>query len=109
MSDQWTIPTGLSPLGEKVARTVDRFFVDERITDHGGGGRFYSPQEWEDRGESYGKGSLLVITHDGGDHAAAFSAEYGNFALQEKLRNVLDPLDVFVEQATGWYSCIYPA
>ena len=60
----WPIPEGLSPLGAQAAEVIRTFLQDRGIQDHGGGGRFYTPTEWVDRGERYGRSSLLLVTHD---------------------------------------------
>lgn len=105
---QWPIPDGLPPRGV-VAATVIREFLEEKdATFHGGGGKFYSPEEWQDRGEEYGLRSVLVITHDGGDHAPAFNIDYGAYAFQEELASRLRAHGLYVEQCTSWYSAVYP-
>ena len=80
-SADWPIPVDLSDQGRVAAQAVLDFLTEKDITYHGGGGRFYSPQEWRERGEIYGTGSLLVITHDGGAHSAAFNPDYEDYAL----------------------------
>jgi hypothetical protein len=107
MSNDWPIPADLSPLGKKAAEVIHQFFVDNDLTNHGGGGRFYSPQEWKGRDESYGLDSLLVITHDGGAHAAAFNIDYECYDLMEELREKLAAIGVFSEKCTSWYSAVY--
>lgn len=108
MSNDWPIPADLSDDGRKVAETILAFLTEKDLTYHGGGGKFYSPQQWRDRGEDYGTDSLLVITHDGGDHAGAFNIDYEQYQLIEQLRDRLVPLGVFSEQCTSWYSAVYP-
>ncbi|WP_301851029.1 hypothetical protein [Rhodococcus pyridinivorans] len=107
MSSNWDIPSDLSTAGLKAAESIKEFLTCRGITDHGGGGRFYSPREWNDRGEQWGLGSLLIITHDGGDHAAAFNCDYGDYALMEDLREHLSKVGVYAEQCTSWYTAIY--
>ena len=108
-STQWPIPEGLSPLGRQAAETIVAFLTEHNRTFHGGGGTFYTPQQWAERGERYGTESTsqLVIVHDGGDHAAAFNWDYDEPAFREALRARLDPLGVYPEQCTSWYSAIY--
>ncbi|KLI09232.1 MULTISPECIES: hypothetical protein [Mycobacteriaceae] len=108
MSNDWPIPEDLSANGRKAAETIRDFFTEKNITNHGGGGKFYSPQQWLDRGELYGLGSLLIITHDGGDHAGAFNLDYEQYELHDQLQTRLRSLGVFVEGCTGWYSAIHP-
>lgn len=107
-SNQWPVPTGVTKPGRDAARVISEFLTEKGLTDHGGGGRFYSPKEWRDRGESYGTGSLLIVTHDGGDHAPAFAWDYEAYSLMEELRERLMKVAVYAEQCTSWYSAIYP-
>ncbi|ULD38842.1 hypothetical protein [Rhodococcus qingshengii] len=107
MANDWPIPAGLSKEGKEAANVIHTLLVEKGLTEHGGGGRFYSPQEWADRGEQCGLSALLVITHDGGDHAAVFNSEYGGDALMEELRERLHQLNLYAEACTGWYSAVY--
>lgn len=75
----------------------------------GGGCRaFYSPQEWSERGEKYGKESFLVVVHDGGDLAPYFSLDYQKYDQYNKMEEALGKIGYFQEQCTSWYSAIYP-
>lgn len=103
----WPIPEDLSPSGRKAAETIRGFLADNDMANHGGGGRFYSTQQWRDRGESYGINSELIITHDGGDHAPAFNLDYGH-APSSQLNQLLAAHGVYVEACTNWYSAVYP-
>ncbi|NLE78110.1 MAG: hypothetical protein GX610_00735 [Rhodococcus sp.] len=107
MTYEWPIPTDLSKEGKEAAELLKQFFTEKGITDHGGGGRFYSPSEWKDRGEQWGTESLLIITHDGGDHASAFAYDYGNYSLIDELQTRLGHINVFAEQCTSWYTALY--
>jgi hypothetical protein len=106
---QWPIPDDLSPLGRRAAETIVAFLTEHDATHHGGGGRFYSPAEWRDRGEEYGTESLLIVTHDGGAHAPAFNLDYEQYEFQEELKIRLEEIGVYPEQATSWYSSIHKA
>lgn len=105
----WTIPEKqLTPKGRSAAEAILTFLQARDLTDHGGGGGFYGPEQWEERGEQYGLGSLLIVTHDGGEHAPAFNWDYEAYDLIEELRQELSKIDVYVEQCTSWFSAIYP-
>lgn len=108
MSSTWDIPNGLTRKGREAATLIRDFLREKDITETGGGGRFYTPREWRDRGEKYGTESLLIVTHDGGDHAPAFNMDYLAYELMEELRVRLSAIGVFPEQCTSWYSAIYP-
>lgn len=108
-TEPWPIPTkALGSKGRAAAEAILAFLQEKNLTDHGGGGKFYGPEEWENRGESYGLGALLIVTHDGGDHAPAFNWDYEAYDLVEDLRLALQKIGVYVEQCTSWYSAIYP-
>lgn len=70
---------------------------------------FWSPEEWRARGERYGTRPpcVLVVTHDGGAHARAFSWEYEDYETIEALSERLRSRSFLLEQCTGWYSGIY--
>jgi hypothetical protein len=104
----WAIPSGLSERGKKAAAAIVAFLKERDMSDPCGGGRFYTPDEWDERDEQYGLGSLLIITHDGGEHAPAFNWDYEAYDLMEDLRQELLKIDVYVEQCTSWFSAIYP-
>lgn len=107
-AQNWPIPTDLGDQGRDAAKVILEFLEEKGLTYHGGGGRFYSPQEWADRGEIYGLGSVLVIAHDGGDHAVALNIDYGAYNLMEELAGRLRAKSLYVEQCTSWYSAVYP-
>lgn len=106
----WPIPEGISPRGLQAAQLLQKFFKENNIEYHGGGGKFYTPEEWAERGEQYGLKSVLVITHDGGEHAVAFDwdrAAMERYATMEKLKEELEEIGLYVEACTCWYSAIY--
>lgn len=100
-------PEGLSELGGKAYDSIIEFLKANELTDTGGCKVFYSPKQWREKGERYGIGSELIICYDGGDHARAFAYAYEAYSTMEALSNHLQPLGVFCEQCTGWYSAIY--
>lgn len=100
----WPIPDDLSEQGRQAANVILEFLTENDLTYHGGGGRFYSPQQWRERREAYGLESLLVVTHDGGDHARAMNFDY---ELREALQNKLAEHGMFMEGCTCWYSAVY--
>jgi len=104
----WVIPGQLSAKGCEAAAVIVAFLKERDISDPCGGGRFYTPDEWAERGEQFGLGSLLIITHDGGEHAPAFNWDYEAYGLVEALRQALLKIGVYVEQCTSWYSAVYP-
>lgn len=75
--------------------------------DTGGCRAFYSPQEWKDRDEEYGRNSVLIVVHDGGDHAPFFNYSYECYSLMEAMNAGLGQAGFYAEQCTAWYTAIY--
>ena len=110
MSDKATdfaIPEGLSAKGREAAEAIIKFLEANGADDAGGCKVFYTPKEWADRDEEYGLKSELVVVHDGGDHAGAFNYSYEQYDLIDGLLETLEPLGLYAEQCTCWYSAIY--
>ena len=75
LNQDWDVPTGLSREARKLAFNLRglarrfRWFT-------GGQKVFWSPKQWRDKGEPFGKGAELIILHEGGDHAQFFSLDH---------------------------------
>lgn len=108
-------PEGLCPKGEAAYEAILSVLKEEGLLDEkdlsGGCKVFYSPSEWEEREETYGEGSVLIVTYDGGGHAPYFAMDhdYPKYRRTEKMREALDKIGLFTEECTGWYSAIYVA
>lgn len=107
MKQDLEIPSGLSKQGKDAIKVILKFLKDKNLEYTGGCKAFYSPKEWEDRGEIYGISSELIICHDGGDLAHIFNMDYENYDLYEEMRVKMNLVDMFVEQCTSWYSAVY--
>lgn len=71
---------------------------------------FYTPEEWDDRGEEYGLTSVLIVVHAGGDLASFFSHDCGmmdKYKSMEIMRKALVREGVYPQECTCWYSGIY--
>jgi hypothetical protein len=100
-------PEGLSQAGGRAQEAIMKV-LEAHDSAHSGGQRvFYTPEEWRSRGEQYGRGSELVIVHDGGSHAPFFNHDYMAYEFIEEIQTALQPLGLFVEQCTSWYSAVY--
>lgn len=108
LGPHWDIPKTLTRAGRKAAEAIRDFCIERGLT-HAECRVFYSPEEWRARGERHATSSLLVVVYDGAAVRRALSFDGGDYATVEALRQVLDPLDVFSEECTGWYSGIYNA
>jgi hypothetical protein len=104
-------PEGLSPEGEKAYDAIMQVLRENGATNTGEGKAFYSPKEWEERGESYGQGAVLIVVYDGGDHRRFFNmdAAYPTYMSHLKMTNALGAKDLFFEECTGWYAAVYRA
>lgn len=105
--DDLAIPAGLCPLGQAAAEAILAVLRREDRADAGGCRAFYSPAEWEARGEAHGRGSVLVVVHDGGDHMGHFAYEREDYEAIDRMADALRPLGLYSEQATVWYSAVY--
>jgi hypothetical protein len=104
-SDDFKIPEGLCSKGEAAAKALVKLAGPEGS---GGGCRaFYSPQEWRDRGEQYGRDALLVVVHDGGDLAPMLNFDYCDQRAMNRQVAALAKLGLFAESCTGWYTAVY--
>jgi len=68
---------------------------------------FWTPDEWIARNEKFGKDSLLILCHDGGDLAVMCNWDYGRYDLSRKLERELRRHGYYYEQCTSWYSAVY--
>jgi hypothetical protein len=105
--DDLAITAGLCPLGQAAAAAILAVLRREDRADAGGCRAFYSPAEWDARGEAHGRGSVLVVVHDGGDHGSFFAYEREDYEAIDRMANALRPLGLYSEQATVWYSAVY--
>lgn len=101
------IPEGLSAKGKKAAHVIIAELKRQGRFCAGGCKVFYSPKEWKERGEQYGLKSILVVVHDGGDHAGCFNMDYEQYKSCEEMQEALNAIGCFVETATCWYSAVY--
>jgi hypothetical protein len=109
MHKDFIAPDGLSELGKAAIEIIFKCssrYLEGEIS--GGGCKaFYSPDEWKERGEQYGKGCVLIVCHDGGDLAPFFSHDYECYSLMEKMADALSKHGIYAEQCTSWYTAIY--
>jgi len=106
--DTFKIPEGLSAKGRKAAEVIVAHLKKRGLYHSGGCKVFYTPAEWEARGEKYGHKSLLVICHDGGCHSYAFNPDYEQYDEYNARNDALSKVGCYVENCTSWYSAVYP-
>lgn len=107
-TERFAIPANISDAGRRALAelmAVAREFNDGELS--GGVDRpFVHPSEWTER---YGRDSEVVVIHDGGPFAPILNWDYCAYDQIEALRQRLEPLGMFAEQCTCWYSAIYVA
>jgi len=107
MNDLNAMPKGLSKTGQKAYRAIMAKLKQANALDTGGCRTFYSPAEWQARGEDYGCNSELIVVYDGGDVRPFFSYDEECYSLIENMRQALEAKGVYSEQCTTWYSAVY--
>lgn len=101
-------PAGLSEIGEKAYAAIVSVLQRYDATYTGGCTAFYSPKEWADRDEDYGRDSHLIVVYDGGSHRAAFEPEcQEESVVHEAMTKALEEVGVYIEPCTGWYGAVY--
>ena len=101
------IPEGLSEKGKQAAEVIVAYLKEKEALYSGGCKVFYTPKEWAERGECYGRKSLLIVVHDGGNHAGAFDMDHGQVKLFEGMQEALRKIGCYSEGCACWYSAIY--
>ena len=127
--NDFDMPAGLSADGVKAYEAIKKCLNNFEGFDTGGCQSFYSPTEWEAKGEQYGTKSVLVVVYDGSDLRSYFNmdAAYEGGCLLadflrsegkptsgincyetiEKVQEALKVAGFFVEECTGWYAAVY--
>lgn len=103
-------PEGLSPAGERAYEAIMKVLRAHEATETGGCTSFYSPEQWKDRGEEYGRNAELIVVYDGGDLGQFFSLghSYPSYKTYEVMRKALETAGLYFEECTGWYAAVYP-
>ena len=109
MGDDLRVPKGLNAAGQEaiqiILETAQEVLGRKVVT--GGCRAFYSPEEWEDRGELYGLKSKLIVVHDGGDLGRFFNYSEGDYAAIKRMADALMKKKLSAEACTGWYTAVY--
>lgn len=100
-------PEGLSTRGNAAHAAIMTFLLKKDMCSSGGCKVFYSPSEWQARGEEYGTKSELIVVYDGGDHRMAFNMDGECYHTIDELREELAKVGCFFEEATCWYGSVY--
>ena len=100
-------PANLSVEGKKAYNAIMAFLNKREMTFTGGCKAFYSPQEWQERGEQYGEGAELIVVHDGGDLSYIFNLDHGFYDLSEAMDKVIEKSGNYAEAMTCWATAIY--
>jgi|TARA_R100000656_G_scaffold104176_4_gene76421 hypothetical protein len=98
------VPENLSLDGIVACGAIIRLAQRHRMTFTGGCKAFYSPKEWEERGESYGCDSELVVVYDGSElsQLCRFDGD-----LYGEMRRELEKLGLWIDECMSWYAAVY--
>lgn len=101
-------PANLSETGAVAYSTIMNV-LNKYEAESGGCKTFYSPAEWKERGEDYGKNSHLIIVYDGGDVGSFFNMNHERYKLYDEMQTALSEIGLYFEECTGWYAAVYSA
>ena len=101
------MPNNLDRAGVRAYEAIKKYLRNFEGMSTGGCKAFYSPSEWNKRGEKYGSDSALIIVYDGGDLRPYMSMGDECYSLYEGIRNALRDEGFFIEECTGWYAAVY--
>lgn len=105
--DAFSIPDTATEEQANLCRVITDWCQRKDLTKTGGCKVFYTPDDWRDRGNVYGRDSVLIISHDGGALAHVCNMDYGCYALMEEFTQFLYSHGYYIEACTSWYSAIY--
>ena len=109
MNNDFAMPDDLSEDGQRAWKAiVTLLMTDDPLMSTGGCRAFRSPMfHLNVQGESYGKGSELIVVYDGGDHRPYFTLDCESDELRERMNSMLEPLGMYLEECTSWYAAVY--
>jgi hypothetical protein len=119
-----TVPPKLSPAGRRACEVIHEHLTKHEATYTGGCRTFYSPAEWRERGEEYGRDAVLIVVYDGGNVRPYFSLDAAYdldcevfeatgkpsrrcYSTTEDMGDALRAAGFEVEECTSWYSAVY--
>lgn len=106
MSPEFKVPDNLAETGTSAYSAI-MDVLNKYEAESGGCKTFYSPAEWANRGEDYGKNSHLVVVYDGGDVGHFFNMNHECYNLYEEMQDALKKIGLYFEECTGWYAAVY--
>lgn len=109
MNKDLDMPEGLCPKGIEAYNAILTVLKENEATYTGGCKAFYSPEEWEERGEEYGQGSILIVVYEGSAIQPFFSMDYDypKYTRTGKISQALEKLGMHYNECTNWYAAIY--
>lgn len=107
LDETLAIPEDLSERARHAAEAILDLAEAEHSAYTRGCRTFYSPSQWQARGEHYGQGAELVVVHDGSALARYFSYDREDYEAIDRMNAVLEPLGVYAEQLTIWATGLY--
>jgi hypothetical protein len=100
------IPKGLSRKGRNAAYAILRVMKAHGLCNTGGCRAFYTPKEWEEKGNSPTK-SHLVVVFDGGDLYEIMSYNSDCPSWKDEVDQALGALGVYAEAFNSWSCAVY--
>lgn len=94
------------PLGFIACDIIRTFLVTHDLIYTGGCRAFYTPHEWQNRGEKGGAGAELIIAHDGGD-LSYLLREPKLHHLLSSLTDSLEKAGLYLEPINSWSTAVY--
>lgn len=95
---------------QQLAKAINEWLTDQLDEAPNGGGcrAFYSPAEWEKRGEPCGQDAYLVLCHDGTSDLASFcSYDYLCFQRVDTFEAFLNSKGYYLDNCTNSYSAVH--
>jgi hypothetical protein len=100
-------PIYLSEHGNLAYRAILMLLRKRKATYTGGCKAFFSPEEWIDKGEEFGRNAELIVCHDGGELAPFFNSSYGHHKSIEEMQKAVRSVGCYIEPIASWCSAIY--
>lgn len=98
---------GLDRHGFRAWVTIIELLQERDDTYTGGSRGFYSPVQWEQKGEDPIPGAVLIVGHDGGSIAPYFNDLYENDDCLAAMRVALEGQGLVGYKQGSWYSAVF--
>ena len=105
-------PEGKVSKGAKKAIEIIQNFMARHEFTTGGCTTFYTPSDWEGRGEQYGHDSQLIVVYDWGDLYYVMNPHYSDFPslfykYQAELMREFEEASLVLQECHSWHAAVY--